>query len=70
MGNRINFTVPPRPMRTGYKRCGAKARQGGRLIMRVPSRFHATYAMSHLAARVIAALREVDEDISSTEVEE
>lgn len=38
--------------------------------MRVPSRFHATYAMSHLAARVIAALREVDEDISSIEVEE
>lgn len=44
-------------------------RAGGRLVLRAPSRFHATYVMSHLAARVIAALQEVDEDITSIVVE-
>lgn len=38
-------------------------RVGGRLILNAPSRFHATYVMSHLKARALAACRDVDDNI-------
>lgn len=35
-------------------------RAGGRLTLRAPSRFHATYVATHLQAQILAALRAVD----------
>ncbi|WP_278923804.1 DnaA N-terminal domain-containing protein [Pseudophaeobacter profundi] len=39
-------------------------RAGGRLTLAAPSRFHATYVLSHLKPRLLAACRDVDEQIS------
>lgn len=39
-------------------------RAGGRLGLRAPSRFHAAYVQAHFQPRILAALREVDPDIS------
>lgn len=43
-------------------------RAGGRLTLSAPSRFHAAYVQSHLSARVLAALREVDSDLSEVRI--
>lgn len=42
-----------------------EGRAGDRLILRAPSRFHASYVMSHLQNKVVAACREVDDTISA-----
>jgi len=39
-------------------------RAGGRLTLRAPSRFHASYVQAHLSERILAACRAVDEDVS------
>ena len=41
-----------------------QGRAGGRLTLMAPSRFHATYVMSHLAPRLLAACRDVDPDVT------
>lgn len=41
-----------------------ESRAGGRLTLRAPSLFHATYVQSHLSARLKAAVRSVDSDVS------
>jgi hypothetical protein len=43
-------------------------RAGGRLTLRAPSRFHAGYVQTHLERRILAALREVDADISEVRI--
>jgi chromosomal replication initiation ATPase DnaA len=39
-------------------------RAGGRLTLTAPSRFHANYVLSHLKPRLLAACRDVDDQIS------
>jgi hypothetical protein len=39
-------------------------RAGGRLCLAAPSRFHAAYVQTHLAARVLAAVQAVDSDVN------
>lgn len=39
-------------------------RAGGRLTLIAPSRFHANYVLSHLKPRLLAACRDVDDQIS------
>jgi DNA-binding transcriptional MocR family regulator len=41
-----------------------QGRAGGRLTLMAPSRFHATYVMTHLIPRLLAACRDVDADVS------
>jgi chromosomal replication initiation ATPase DnaA len=43
-------------------------RAGGRLTLRAPSRFHAAYVQSHLAARLLTALREVDAEMAEVRI--
>lgn len=43
-------------------------RAGGRVILKAPSRFHASYVQTHLIGRLIAALTEVDPSVSSVDV--
>lgn len=43
-------------------------RAGGRLVLRAPSRFHAAYIQTHLAARLLAAVQAVDSDVSEIAV--
>ena len=43
-------------------------RAGGRLTLRAPSRFHAAYVQTHLAGRVLAALREIDQEVSEVRI--
>ena len=43
-------------------------RAGGRMTLRAPSRFHAAYVQTHLERRVLAALREVDGDVSELRI--
>ena len=43
-------------------------RDGSRLLLRAPSRFHASYVATHLLAPVIAACRSVDRDIADVAV--
>lgn len=43
-------------------------RAGGRISLRAPSRFHAAYVQTHLAARVLAACREVDAAVSEVRI--
>ncbi|MDW4499251.1 hypothetical protein R5H30_14760 [Sulfitobacter sp. D35] len=43
-------------------------RAGGRLTLRAPSRFHAAYVQTHLGARLLAACRDVDADVSEVRV--
>lgn len=45
-------------------------RENGRLTLKAPSRFHATYVLTHLKARLLSACRDVDEDISELFVTE
>lgn len=45
-----------------------ESRAGGRLILRAPSRFHATYVRTHLIGRVLAACRAVDSDVAEIEI--
>jgi DNA-binding transcriptional MocR family regulator len=45
-----------------------ESRAGGRLVLRAPSRFHATYVMSHLKRRLLTACRDVDSDITDITV--
>lgn len=40
-----------------------ESRAGGRLVLKAPSRFHANYVISHLRDRLLAACRDVDDDI-------
>jgi len=44
-------------------------RAGERLVLRAPSRFHASYVMSHLLNRVISACREVDDQITAVVID-
>ncbi|MEM9576970.1 MAG: hypothetical protein AAF999_08140 [Pseudomonadota bacterium] len=43
-------------------------RAGGRLTLKAPSRFHAAYVQTHLAARLLAACREVDGEVSELRI--
>lgn len=43
-------------------------RAGGRLILRAPSRFHATYVQTHLALAILTACQAVDGEIASVEI--
>ena len=43
-------------------------RAGGRLTLKAPSRFHGTYVHTHLTARVLAACRAVDGDVTEVVV--
>jgi hypothetical protein len=43
-------------------------RAGGRISLRAPTRFHAAYVQSHLAARVLAALQEVDSEVAEVRI--
>lgn len=43
-------------------------RAGGRLTLRAPSRFHAAYIQTHLERRVLAACRDVDENVAEVRV--
>jgi hypothetical protein len=43
-------------------------RAGGRLTLRAPSRFHAAYVQTHLAARVLAACRDVDPEVAELRI--
>ena len=44
-------------------------RAGGRLMLRAPSRFHASYVSTHLMGQILAACRSVDADIDTVLVE-
>ena len=43
-------------------------RAGGRLTLRAPSRFHASYVQTHLAGRILAACKSVDEEVSTLSI--
>ncbi len=43
-------------------------RAGGRLTLRAPSRFHAAYVQTHLAARLLTACREIDAEIAELRI--
>lgn len=43
-------------------------RAGDRLILKAPSRFHASYVATHLAPRIVAACAAVDETVESVEL--
>lgn len=43
-------------------------RAGGRVTLRAPSRFHAAYVQAHLQGRFLAALREVDAEVSEVRI--
>jgi hypothetical protein len=45
-----------------------QGRAGGRLILKAPSRFHASYVATHLVARILSSCSLVDETIESIEV--
>ena len=45
-----------------------KGRAGGRLILEAPSRFHASYVQTHLAARVLSACRDLDASVEGLEI--
>ena len=44
-------------------------RAGGRLLLKAPSRVHAAYVQTHLTARVLAACRLVDPEVTEISVE-
>lgn len=43
-------------------------RAGGRLTLRAPSRFHGCYVQTHLERQILAALQDVDTDVSEVRV--
>ena len=43
-------------------------RAGARITLQAPSRFHAAYVQTHLSARILGALREVDPDIAELRI--
>jgi hypothetical protein len=43
-------------------------RAGGRVTLRAPSRFHAAYVQTHLDKRILAALREIDAEVSELRI--
>ena len=45
-----------------------QGRAGDRLILRAPSRFHATYVQTHLSGRILAACRSVDGAVQTVEI--
>jgi len=45
-----------------------QGRAGGRLILKAPSRFHASYVATHLATRIVAACSVIDETVDSVEL--
>ena len=45
-----------------------EGRAGGRVVLKAPSRFHASYVATHLAARIVAACAIVDETVDGVEV--
>jgi DNA-binding MarR family transcriptional regulator len=44
-------------------------RAGGRLILTAPSRFHAAYVQTHLAARLLSACKLVDPELTDVTIE-
>ena len=44
-----------------------QGRAGDRLILKAPSRFHASYVATHLAGRIVAACAVVDETVDGVE---
>lgn len=44
------------------------SRAGGRLILRAPSRFHASYVATHLSSRLLAVCQEIDSSVGSIEI--
>lgn len=45
------------------------SRDGRRLTLHAPSRFHAAYVQTHLERRLLAALRDVDPDLTELRIE-
>lgn len=45
-----------------------QGRAGDRITLKAPSRFHASYVQTHLAARILAACRSVDARVESVEI--
>lgn len=45
-----------------------EARQGGTLILRAPSRFHAAYVSQHLDRRILSACQSVDDGVAEVRV--
>jgi hypothetical protein len=43
-------------------------RAGGRITLRAPSRFHASYVQTHLERRLIVALQDVDDTVSEVRI--
>lgn len=43
-------------------------RAGGRVILKAPSRFHASYVEAHLGARIFDALRAVDDSVAQVSI--
>lgn len=45
-----------------------EGRAGGRLVLRAPSRFHASYVLTHLAGRLLAVCRDIDPTLDSLDI--
>lgn len=45
-----------------------QGRAGDRLVLRAPSRFHASYVQTHLSGQILAACRSVDAQITAIEI--
>lgn len=45
-----------------------EGRAGGRLILRAPSRFHASYVATHLSGRILSVCQDVDSSVNSIEI--
>lgn len=45
-----------------------EGRAGGRLVLRAPSRFHASYVLTHLAGRLLAVCRDIDPTLDSVDI--
>ena len=44
------------------------SRAGGRLVLRAPSRFHASYVTTHLASRLLCACQKIDPEIATIDI--
>lgn len=58
----------PGPYASWLRALERAGRSGGRLTLVAPSRFHAAYVQTHLATRLLAACRSVDDDITEVAV--
>lgn len=45
-----------------------QSRAGDRLVLRAPSRFHASYVQTHLTGHILAAMRSIDSGVGAVDV--